>query len=194
MADTPRIVIIDDSSARADQIRAGLSAGGWQNVSVIHEISTLAEELDKADPDIVLIDLSNPNRDLLENLSVATGADQRPVAMFVDRTDSELTRAAMRAGVSAYVVDGLAPDRIRPVLETAIERFQVVSRLRAERDAAKQALDDRKTIDRAKRLLMGARNMGEEEAYALMRKSAMDQGRKVIDIAQALVTASELMG
>ena len=194
MIDKPSIIVIEENRERAVEIRDGLSAGGWNDVTVINDVQTISRKLMEIDPDIVLIDLTHPNRDLLENLSTISGAAHRPVAMFVDRTDAELTRVAMQAGLSAYVVDGLEPDRILPVLETAIERFKMTSQLRAERDAAKQALEDRKTIDRAKGLLMQAKGITEDEAYRRMRKIAMNQGRKVLDVAQALVTATELLG
>ncbi|WP_421702880.1 ANTAR domain-containing response regulator [Aliiroseovarius sp.] len=194
MAAPLSICVIEPDPDRARLIIDGLRDAGWQDVTVIGQISALARRLVELDPDLVLIDLANPSRDRLENLSAASGAATRPVAMFVDHTDPELTRAAMRAGLSAYVVDGLARDRIQPVLETAIERFQVTSQMRAELDAAKQALAERKTIDRAKGLLMQAKGIGEDEAYGLLRKTAMDQGRKVIEVAEALITASELLG
>jgi len=146
------------------------------------------------DPDIILIDLANPDRDTLEHLTLVSQARSRPVAMFVDHTDEVMTQAAISAGVSAYVVNGLQKDRIKPVLETAIARFGMIAKMQTELDdAAKQALTDRKTIDRAKGLLIRARGLSEDEAYSLLRKTAMDQGRKVIDVAQALVTASELL-
>lgn len=188
------ICVIEPDPDRARLIIDGLRDAGWQDVTVIGQIGALARRLVELDPDLVLIDLANPSRDMLENLSAATGAATRPVAMFVDHTDPELTRAAMRAGLSAYVVDGLARNRIQPVLETAIARFQISSQMRAELEAAKQALTERKTIDRAKGLLMQGRGIAEDEAYGLLRKTAMDQGRKVIDVAEALITASELLG
>jgi response regulator NasT len=144
-------------------------------------------------PDVVLIDLTNPRRDTLEALSEVSGAHQRPVAMFVDQSDPELSAAAVRAGLSAYVVGGLSGDRIRPILETAIARFRMMSQMQSELTAAKQALENRKTIDRAKGLLIRAKGLSEEEAYQLMRKTAMDQGKRMIDVAQALITASELL-
>ena len=113
--------------------------------------------------------------------------------MFVDQSDEAMTQAAIAAGLSAYVVNGLQKDRIKPVLETAIARFRMLSKMQSELDAAKQALSDRKTIDRAKGLLMRARGISEDEAYTLLRKTAMGQGRKVIDVATALVTAAELL-
>ena len=129
----------------------------------------------------------------MEHLTLVSQARSRPVAMFVDHTDEVMTQAAISAGVSAYVVNGLQKDRIKPVLETAIARFGMIAKMQTELDAAKQALTDRKTIDRAKGLLIRARGLSEDEAYSLLRKTAMDQGRKVIDVAQALVTASELL-
>jgi two-component system, response regulator / RNA-binding antiterminator len=124
---------------------------------------------------------------------MATQSTERAVALFVDQTDDDLTRAALNAGVSAYVVNGMQINRIKPVLETAITRFQIMRRMRSELTAAKQALEDRKTIDRAKGILMRQRTLSEDEAYKLLRKAAMDQGRKVIDVAQALVTAADLL-
>ncbi|WP_306432341.1 ANTAR domain-containing response regulator [Tropicibacter sp. Alg240-R139] len=160
---------------------------------MIEDEVSLTQTLAKIKPDLVLIDLANPRRDSLEALSEATGARQRPVAMFVDESDPELSTAAVQAGLSAYVVGGLSGERIRPVLETAIARFRMMAQLQSELDAAKKALAERKTIDRAKGLLIQAKGLSEDEAYRLLRKSAMDQGKRLIDVAQALVTASELL-
>ena len=118
---------------------------------------------------------------------------ERPVAMFVDQSDQALTKAAIEAGVSAYVVDGLRGDRIKPILDAAIARFHMLKKLRIELSETRRALEERKVIDRAKGILMRARGITEEEAYALMRKTAMDQGRKVADIAQALVMSADLL-
>ncbi|MFN4170589.1 MAG: ANTAR domain-containing response regulator, partial [Pseudorhodobacter sp.] len=121
------------------------------------------------------------------------GPMERPVAMFVDRSDEQLTRAAIEAGVSAYVVDGLQPERIKPILDAAIARFHMFQKMRAELAATKAALEDRKIIDRAKAILMKARGIDEEAAYALLRKTAMDQNRRMADIAQQLVMAAGLL-
>ena len=189
-----KILVVEPDATRAQDIIDALKEGGWGNVFVVSDVSALAPKLNEVDPDIVLIDLAHPDRDTLEHIGNVSSAQSRPVAMFVDRSDAELTHAAISAGVSAYVVDGLQKNRIKPVLETAIARFKMVERMRHELDAAKQALTDRKTIDRAKGLLMNARGVTEEQAYSLLRKTAMDQGRKVIDVAQALVTAADLLG
>ncbi len=188
-----KIVVVEQDRERAIDIIDGLNDAGWRDVTVIAETSALARTLNELEPDLVLIDLANPSRDVLENLSEVSGANQRPVAMFVDKSDDDMTRAAVSAGLSAYVVDGLKKDRIKPVLETAIARFQMVSQMRSELNAAKLALTERKTIDRAKGILMQAKGINEEEAYGLLRKTAMDQVRKVINVAEALVTASDLL-
>lgn len=193
MVDPLKITVIEQDPARARDIIDALRDGGWADVTVISEMSALARVLAKSEPDLVLIDLANPSRDMLENLSAAAGSNHRPVAMFVDQSDDEMTKAAVAAGLSAYVVDGMRKDRVKPVLETAIARFQMMAQMRSELDAAKKALEDRKTLDRAKGLLMRAKGMSEDEAYGLLRKTAMDQGRKVIDVAHALVTAADLL-
>lgn len=193
MTDTPSILVIEENGARAAEIRDGLTAEGWTRVTILGDIGCLKQELSQTDPDIILIDLATPSRDALENLSIVCGATLRPVAVFVDQTNAELTRLAMQAGLSAYVVDGLEQSRIVPVLETAIERFRITSQLRIERDAARKAMQDRKTVDRAKALLMRSKGMTEEEAYQRLRKTAMNSGRKVADVAEALLTASELL-
>ncbi len=188
-----KILVVEPDQSKAKDIIDALVESGWSEVIVIATVTQLDRTLQQQNPDIILIDLANPDRDTLEHISVVSQAKERPVAMFVDRTDEAMTQAAIAAGLSAYVVNGLQMDRIKPVLETAIARFRLLSKMQSELDAAKLALSDRKTIDRAKGLLMRARGLSEDEAYKLMRKTAMDQGRKVIDVATSLVTAADLL-
>lgn len=188
-----KILVVEPDQAKAREIIDALKDGGWQDVTVIGSSEALERTLKQQDPDLILIDLANPDRDTLEHLSLVSNARNRPVAMFVDHTDEVMTHAAISAGLSAYVVNGLQKSRIKPVLETAIARFRMIAKMQSELDAAKQALTDRKTIDRAKGILMLARKIPEDEAYNLLRKTAMDQGRKVIDVATALVTSAELL-
>ncbi len=189
-----RILVVEGDPEKAQAIIDALMDAGWRFVRAIAQVSGLERSIKEHDPDIVLIDVANPDRDTLEHIGIASDARERTVALFVDGTDPDLTQAALAAGVSAYVADGLQVNRIKPVLETAIARFQVMRQMRSELDAAKQALEDRKTIDRAKGILMRQREMSEDAAYSLLRKTAMDQGRKVIDVAHALVTAADLLG
>ncbi|MEM1363585.1 MAG: ANTAR domain-containing protein [Pseudomonadota bacterium] len=193
MTPSLKIAIVEEDVDRSRQIVDGLRDAGNFEVIVLGETSSMTRRLTEIAPDVVLIDISNPSRDSLEALSLASGAQERPVAMFVDRSDDELTRAAIEAGLSAYVVDGLKPERIKPVLDAAIARFNMVSQMRSELETVRAALAERKTIDRAKGLLMRARGLSEDEAYALLRKTAMDSGKKLVDVAQALVTAADLL-
>ncbi len=185
--------MVEADEAKAKDIIDALLDAGWRNVHAIAQVSGLEQSVKKYAPDIVLIDMANPDRDTLEHIGAVSDTKARTVALFVDQTDPDLTQAALAAGVSAYVVDGLQMNRIKSVIETAIARFQMMRQMRSELDAAKQALEDRKTIDRAKGIVMRQRGLTEDAAYKLMRKAAMDQGRKVIDVAYALVTAADLL-
>jgi response regulator NasT len=189
-----RVALIDTNRERALTLVDGLrETGNDLDIVVIGDDTGLARRIAEAAADVVLIDLENPSRDVLESIAAATGPLDRPVAMFVDRTDPDTTRAAIDAGISAYVVDGLRKERVRPILETAIARFHAFTRLRAELAATREALAERKIIDRAKGLLMKARGIGEDDAYALLRRTAMERGRKLSDIARSLVEAAELL-
>ncbi|MBK4217998.1 ANTAR domain-containing protein [Paracoccus caeni] len=187
------IVVVEPDPDRAQPIADGLLAAGDHDIRIIAEQSGLARQVADLRPDVVLIDIANPSRDILEELALASEPSERPVAMFVDRTDEQLTRSAIEAGISAYVVDGLRPERIKPILDAAIARFHMFQRMRTELAATRAALEERKIIDRAKAVLMKARGIDEEAAYALLRKTAMDQGKRLPDIAQQLVMAAGLL-
>jgi two-component system, response regulator / RNA-binding antiterminator len=140
-----------------------------------------------------VIDLENPNRDMLESMFQLSRAVKRPIAMFVDRSDQASIEAAVDAGVSAYIVDGLKRERVRPIVDMAISRFNAFARMARELDEARSQLESRKLIDRAKGILMTTRRMSEADAYALLRKTAMNQNRKITDIAESLITAAGLL-
>jgi response regulator NasT len=189
-----RIAVIDESASRASVIREGLSQLDGSEVFVVTERQGLVAQIAEIAPDVVLIDLGNPSRDVLEDYFAVSRALSRPIAMFVDRSDEEAIGQSIDAGVSVYVVDGLAASRIRPVLDLAVRRFNAFARLQAELDDAKGKLAERETIDKAKRILMQSKGVSEPEAYAELRRKAMSSSRRIIDIAEAVVTAHELMG
>lgn len=189
-----RIVVVDESPARGAVIAEGLTASGLSDITVLIERHGLVSRIEELSPDVVLIDLANPRRDELEELFAVSRAISRPIAMFVDQSDDHSIEAAIDAGVSAYVVDGMKPERIRSVLDVAIRRFHAFARLRTELDEARGQLAERKAIDAAKALLMKKRGLDEPAAYAALRKAAMDSGRKIGDVADALLTAEKLMG
>ena len=189
-----RIAIIDTSSTRAAIISDGLREAGLTDLVVIDPTGPLAAQVERAAPEVVLINLENPSRDVLEDFFAMSRALDRPIAMFVDQSDAEATMAAVDAGVSAYVVDGLAKQRIKPILDLAVRRFQAFSRLQTELAEAKTALADRQVIDRAKAILMRRRGLDEPAAYALLRSHAMTSNRRIADVAEAIVTSEQLMG
>ena len=139
-------------------------------------------------------DRGSPSRDTLEEMLIVSRALAKPIAMFVDQSDDAMIGAAIDAGVSAYVVDGLRKERVKPVLELAVRRFNAFAKMQSELDEARTALSDRKIIDRAKSILMNQRSLSEQDAYALLLSAAMNQGKKIVEVAQALITASELLG
>ena len=188
------ILVIDENRIRAAIIEAGLREAGHERVTVTYDVTGIARRIAEFEPDVIVIDLENPNRDMLENMFQLSRAVKRPIAMFVDRSDSASIEAAVEAGVSAYVVDGLRQERVKPILDMAISRFNAFSRMARELEEARGELESRKVIDRAKGILMKSRGLSEEAAYALLRKTAMNQNRKISDIAQSLVTAAGLLG
>src|ERR1700740_2821697 len=190
---SPKIVIVDESPIRAAILEEGLREAGYSGVVHISEMQSLLARIYALDPDIILIDLENPSRDVLEQMFQVSRAVKRPIAMFVDQSDTASIQASVDAGVSAYIVDGLKKERVKPILDLCISRFNAFSRLQAELDRTRTALEERKVIERAKGILMKARQLSEEEAYALLRKTAMNENRKIAEIAQSIVTASELL-
>jgi len=193
-AEPLRILIIDENTIRASILEEGFREAGYVDVIRISDMQNLLRNIVDADPSVIFIDLENPNRDVLEQMFQVSRTVRRPVAMFVDRSDTAATEAAIDAGVSAYIVDGLRKERVKPILDMTISRFNSFNRLREELDRAKRALEDRKVIDKAKGILMKSRNLSEDEAYALMRKAAMNESRRLADVAQSVVTAAKLLG
>jgi len=187
------ILIIDENKLRAAIIEDGLREAGHQTVAVLHSVKDAARTIVDSAPDVVVIDLENPGRDQLEHFFSLSRALKKPIAMFVDRSDASEIEAAVDAGVSAYVVDGLKKERVKPILDMAISRFNAFARLTRELEEARSALEDRKIIDEAKAILMKSRSLSEADAYALMRRTAMNQNRKLVDIAQSLITAARLL-
>ena len=190
---SPKIVIVDESPIRAAILEEGLREAGFTGVVHISEMQSLLARIYALDPDVILIDLENPSRDVLEQMFQVSRAVRRPIAMFVDQSDAASTEAAVDAGVSAYIVGGLRKDRIQNILDLCISRFNAFSRLQNELDRTRSALEERKVIDRAKGILMKAKSLTEETAYAMLRKTAMNENKKIAEVAQSVVTAAELL-
>jgi two-component system, response regulator / RNA-binding antiterminator len=188
-----KIVIVDENPIRAAILEDGLREAGHAQVVRIDDTSHLLARIYAIDPDVILIDLENPSRDVLEQMFQVSRAVKRPVAMFVDQSDSASIEAAVDAGVSAYIVGGLRKERVQNILDLCISRFNAFSRLENELERTRSALEERKVIDRAKGILMKAKNLTEEDAYVLLRKTAMNESKKIAEVAQSVVITAELL-
>jgi two-component system, response regulator / RNA-binding antiterminator len=192
MDPTIKIVIVDESPVRAAILEDGLREAGFTQVVRLGEMTNLLARIYAIDPDVILIDLENPSRDVLEQMFQVSRVVKRPIAMFVDQSDTASIQASVDAGVSAYIVDGLKKERIKNILDTCVMRFNAFSRLQEELERAKSMLEDRKIIDRAKGILMTAKGLSEEEAYTLLRKTAMNEKKRIAEVAQAVITAADM--
>lgn len=195
MVDTTlTILVIDENPVRSAILEDGLREAGYTNIVRLDTRQELLRRIFAIDPDVILIDLANPSRDVLEQMFQVSRTVKRPVAMFVDQSDTAMIEASVDAGVSAYIVDGLRKERVKPILDMTVSRFNAFDRLARELDQARTELAERKVIERAKGILMKTRGIQEEEAYALLRKTAMNEKKKLVEIAQSVVTAAQLLG
>ncbi|HXR51653.1 MAG TPA: ANTAR domain-containing protein [Steroidobacteraceae bacterium] len=188
-----RVLIVDQNVVRASILEEGLREAGYRDVIVVRDMQNLLRRILDEEPDVILIDLENPNRDVLEQMCQVSRVVSRPVAMFVDSSDAGMIESAIDAGIGAYVVDGLRKERVKAIVETTISRFRAFSRLRTELDETRQQLADRKVIDRAKGILMRERRIDEETAYQLMRKTAMSENLRLSEVARSIITAQGLL-
>ena len=187
------ILIIDENAVRASIIEDGLREAGHHQLSLLHDIRGIDKAIERQNPDAIIIGIEEPEHDFMKQLLLMAQVTDRPIAMFVNHSDTASIVAAAEAGVSAYVVDGLKKERVKPILDMAVSRFRTFSRLRQELAHAKTALEERKVIERAKGILMKTRGLSEEDAFALLRKSAMNEKRKLAEIARSVVTAATLL-
>jgi len=188
-----RVLIVDQNLIRASILEEGLREAGYRDLIVVRDMQNLLRRIVDEEPDVILIDLENPNRDVLEQMFQVSRVVRKPVAMFVDQSDRSTIEAAIDAGVGAYVVGGLRKERVQSIVDMTISRFRAFEKLRNELDDTRQQLADRKLIDRAKGILMKQRGIGEERAYELMRKAAMDANLRLAQVAQSVITAAELL-
>ena len=188
-----RILLVDQNADRAAILEEGLRDAGCRDITIVREMHSLMRRILEVDPDVIFIDLENPNRDVLEQMFQVSRSVRRPIAMFVDQADTESIHRAVQSGVGAYVVDGLHKDRVKTILDTAVGHFNTFNKLREELERANQALEDRKLIERAKGILMKERGVNESEAYGLLRTAAMNENRRIIDVARGVVSAAGLI-
>lgn len=179
---------MDGDASRASEVRSGLEAAGCTVVAIASEPADLTRLVRETGAEVIVCDLDDPSRDALESMGALHRDEPRPVVLFATKGEPEQIEAALEAGVAAYVVEGLAPSRVRPVLEVAIRRFRAHQALRTELADARAALAERKVIDRAKALLMQQRRLSEDAAYKLLRRWAMDRSQRIIEVAEAILS------
>ena len=187
-----KILLVDQHPGRSAILQQALSDAGYDIVAKINADGALSEEVKAFKPDVIIIDMEAPGRDTLEQMREIGRDHPKPIILFSNNRDKDYIRQAVKAGVSAYVVDGLDAARISPIVEVALARFREFEALRKELDETRNQLADRKIIDRAKGILMKQHGISEDKAYSVLRKAAMDRNQKVSDIARTLVTLSEM--
>lgn len=187
------VMLVDDQPARAALLEQALCDHGYVVVARLTTADGLAREVARLEPDVIIVDIDSPDRDTLENMAVLHRDNPHPVVMFAGENDVISIERALRAGVSAYVVDGLQPERVKSIIDVAVARFREFQALRSELDQARSQLADRKLIERAKGLLMAKRAMDEQQAYAAMRKLAMDRSQRLVDVARNILSVLELL-
>ncbi len=188
------ILVIDENPVRTAILEDGLREAGYVNIVRLDSTHELLRRVFSIDPDVILIDLANPSRDVLEQMFQVSRTVKRPVAVFVDQSDTAMIEASVDAGVSAYIVDGLRKERVKPILDMTVSRFNAFDRLARELEQARSELAERKVIERAKGILMKSRGISEEDAFGMLRKTAMNEKKKLAEIAQSVLTASQLLG
>lgn len=189
-----RVMLVDKSAGRSAILEQALKDQGHEVVARLGENEDLLSSVRRLEPDIILIDMELPDRDTLESMRMINRQVPRPVVMFADQSDGGTIQEAVRAGVSAYIVDGLSPGRLKPIMDVAIARFREFQALRDELEETRGKLADRKDIDKAKGILMRQKGLSEEAAYAALRKLAMDRNQRLGEVARMLISAAELLG
>jgi response regulator NasT len=189
--DMIRIMLVDDQPERFQVLEEALTAQGYKVVAKV-TADNIQAEVERSQPDVIIADLDNPGRDTLESLQAITRKRPRPIVMFTNDGDAATIELAVKSGVTAYIVDGMSPDRIRPILDVAIMRFREFQTLRSELELTRMQLSERKLIDKAKGLLM-KKGMDEDQAYHRLRKMAMDRNMKLPELARSIIAAAELL-
>lgn len=187
-------MLVDDAQKDVRLLKEGLKAAGYDVIEVTMSAAALLDRVASEQPDVIIIDSDSPTRDTLEQLSFVSARQPRPIVLFTEDRNNATIQAALKAGVSAYIVAGMHPDRLQPILDVAVARFEQDQALRDELQSVNERLAERKVVERAKGILMKQKGIAEDDAFRLMRKLAMDRNRKLIDVAQQIIDVTDLLG
>lgn len=187
------ILLIDEDPERAAVLAQALQGKGYALVATLPPRELSAKRVQEIAPDVIIVDMESPSRDTIDSMRQINADQPRPIVMFVDQSDDTMIQEAMQAGVSAYIIDGMNPRRVKPIIDVAVARFREFQALRDELKKTKATLSERKLIERAKGLLMRERGIGEDEAYAALRKLAMDRQQRLVDVAEALLAFADVL-
>jgi response regulator NasT len=189
-----RVMLVDDAQKDVSLLKEGLKAAGYDVIEVAMSAAALLDRVAIEQPDVIIIDSDSPTRDTLEQLSFVSARQPRPIVLFTEDRANATIQAALKAGVSAYIVAGMQPDRLQPILDVAVARFEQDRALRDELQSVNERLAERKVVERAKGILMQQKGIAEEDAFRLMRKLAMDRNRKLLDVAQQIIDVTDMLG
>ena len=182
------ILLIDEDAERAASISSALDKSRYKILHLASPGASLLKDVDKFKPDIIVIDVESPNRDILESLHTISSHNPKPIVMFSSQEDTEMINLSVESGVSAYVVGDTEPERVKPILDAAVARFKQYQQLKTELDSTKSQLASREVVDKAKRLLIKNKSMSEQDAFHSMRKVAMDNGQRIEDVARTIIS------
>ena len=182
------VTIVDDDSGRSIILERALKDAGYKVIGVLSSKDNLLKHIEKMQPDVLIVDLESPNRDSLESMRIVTQHNPKPIVMFTNDADHHMIGEAISAGVSAYVVDGFNESRIKPIMDVAIARFREFQALRTELQKTRNSLDERKTLDKAKGIIMQQKGCSEEEAYSLLRNLSMENNKRVVEVAEQIIS------
>jgi response regulator NasT len=188
------VMIVDEDAGRSVILEQALVDCGYHVIAKVSPGENLVDLVNKYKPDVIIIDIQSPDRDTLEYMQIITQEDPKPIVMFADDDDSGVISSAVRAGVSAYIVDGLNKNRVKPIMDVAIARFREYQALRNELQKTRSSLEERKLVDKAKGVLMKHRGISEDEAYRELRTLAMNRNKKIADVAKDVLSIIDLLG
>jgi response regulator NasT len=189
-----RILLINDTPKKVGRLRAALIEAGFEVIDESGLIIDLPARVEAVRPDVILIDSDSPGRDVMEQVCLVTRDQPRPIVMFTDEQNPQVMRQAIQSGVSAYIVEGIQSQRLKPILDVAMLRFESDQALRAQLNARDQQMVERKRVELAKGMLMQMKSCNEEEAYTLMRRQAMSRQQKLIQVAEQIIAMNDLLG